>query len=350
MGTLALIALGSNVGDRRAHLDRALAALAETPGVAIVAVSTYHETTPAGGPAGQGTFLNAAARLDTDLDPFALLRALLDIENRAGRVRTVRWGERPLDLDLLIYGCTSLLTPELTLPHPRLGVRRFVLAPLAEIAPTIVDMRSGLSVVQLLANLDRRPSYVAIDGPDDAFREAIFRQIVAELPSVGLAESGIAPGQGPDWLEVEDERSHTRLSPMLKAKVASLDAARWKQTLGEARWLVTDFRLTCRIISSLDPLAEAVDVGPQAKRYRTLGLLWVWSWLRDLESPIVGARFRDWLLPSTFVLALPGGRIQQYGLRDPVPRKTGDVVLIPETSNISGIVHETLAACAASRG
>src|SRR4051794_25822954 len=104
MGTLALIGLGSNLGDRKANIDLAIAALSETPGVTVRAISSYHETAPVGGPGGQGAFLNAAASLDTALDPHALLRHLQQMENRAGRVRSVRWGERTLDLDLLLFG------------------------------------------------------------------------------------------------------------------------------------------------------------------------------------------------------------------------------------------------------
>src|SRR4051812_23839330 len=100
MGTLALIGLGSNLGDRKAQLDAAVAALAETPGVQVRAVSPYHETAPVGGPSGQGAFLNAAAALETTLDPHALHCILRGIEQRAGRVRDVRWDARTLDLDL----------------------------------------------------------------------------------------------------------------------------------------------------------------------------------------------------------------------------------------------------------
>ena len=145
MGTLAFISLGSNLGDRKAQLESALAALADAPDVIVRAASSFHVTPPVGGPGGQGAFLNAAAALETSLEPTDLLSLLQSIEHRAGRVRTVRWGERPLDLDLLLYGDRRLHTSrcpvggrdeiELIVPHPRLAVRRFVLAPLAEIAP-----------------------------------------------------------------------------------------------------------------------------------------------------------------------------------------------------------------------
>ncbi len=154
MGTLALIGLGSNVGDRKAHLDGAIAALAATPGVTVRAVSSYHETAPVGGPPGQGAFLNAAAMIETALDPTTLLDVMRAIEAGAGRVRAVRWAERTLDLDLLLFGNLILDSAELTIPHPRMPVRHFVLAPLAEIAPAAVDPRTGRTVSELLADLD----------------------------------------------------------------------------------------------------------------------------------------------------------------------------------------------------
>jgi 2-amino-4-hydroxy-6-hydroxymethyldihydropteridine diphosphokinase len=350
MGTLALIGLGSNVGDRKAHLDRAVAALAETPGVALVAVSAYHETAPAGGPAGQGAFLNASARLDTDLSPLELLHRLLEIEAEAGRVRTVRWGERPLDLDLLIYGCKSMHSEELILPHPRMALRRFVLAPLVEIAPDIVDMRSGLSVAQLLANLDRRPSYIAIDAPPGEVRDQIYRRLVADLPSVGLPESEIQPGIGPEWIEAEDVRTHTRFHPVLKAKIRALEARHWEQVLGDTGWLVTDFCLTSRTVWYLGPLRNGIDLGPQeAGSKLDSGLLYSWCKPRHLDHGSVADHFRELLPPPTFVVAMPGGLYQTNNFRGALLLKTQDVVLVPDASDIDGIVHEILAACAAGR-
>src|SRR4051812_10422133 len=146
MSTLALIGLGSNLGDRKATLEAAIALLRESPGITVRAVSSFQETEPAGGPAGQRAFLNAAASLDTTLDPASLLRRLREIEERLGRVRTVRWGERTLDLDLLLFGDSIIDPPGLTVPHPRMAVRRFVLAPLAEVAPEAVDPLTRLTV------------------------------------------------------------------------------------------------------------------------------------------------------------------------------------------------------------
>ena len=164
MPVQALIGLGSNLGDRKALLDFAVASLSKTEGVESSAASGYRESAPAGGPKGQPTFLNAAASLQTTLEPDALLDRLQAIENEAGRTRTVRWGERTLDLDLLLYGDRVVSSSRLTVPHPRMAVRRFVLAPLAEIAPEAVDPKTRRTVARLLDNLDRRPSYLAFAG------------------------------------------------------------------------------------------------------------------------------------------------------------------------------------------
>jgi 2-amino-4-hydroxy-6-hydroxymethyldihydropteridine diphosphokinase len=128
----AYIALGSNLGDRAAHLRFALTTLAATPGFFLLRVSRFHETAPVGGPPGQGPYLNAAALLSTTLSPRALLDTLLDIESRAGRTRSVPNAPRTLDLDLLLYADLAITTPDLQVPHPRMWTRSFVVEPLAE--------------------------------------------------------------------------------------------------------------------------------------------------------------------------------------------------------------------------
>jgi 2-amino-4-hydroxy-6-hydroxymethyldihydropteridine diphosphokinase len=150
------LGLGSNLGDRQRYLAQALAALAAARAIRLLAVSRLIETAPVGGPPGQGMYLNGAAQVETDLEPAALLAELKSIEHRLGRRDGPRWGARPIDLDILLYDDLVLDTPDLVIPHPRLAERRFVLAPLAEIAPDARDPRSGLSVRDLLARLPPR--------------------------------------------------------------------------------------------------------------------------------------------------------------------------------------------------
>ena len=149
------IALGSNLGQRELQLARAVEGLRASPGLEVGAVSSFHDTAPVGGPAGQPRFLNAALMGETTLAPLALLDLLQALERAAGRDRSreVRCGPRPLDLDLLVHGTHELDTPALTLPHPRLEERLFVLAPLAEIAPELRLARSGETVAERLRAL-----------------------------------------------------------------------------------------------------------------------------------------------------------------------------------------------------
>lgn len=150
----AAIALGSNLGDREATLRAAVSALDALPSTDVVRVSRFHETDPVG-PPGQAKYLNAAVVVATGLPPRRLLEALLEIERQHGRVRTdVRNGPRTLDLDLTLYGDLVLAEPGLEVPHPRFATRRFVLAPLAEIAPQWRHPVVGASVDSLLRRLD----------------------------------------------------------------------------------------------------------------------------------------------------------------------------------------------------
>jgi 2-amino-4-hydroxy-6-hydroxymethyldihydropteridine diphosphokinase len=145
--TRAYVGLGANLGDREGTIR---AAVADLPGV--VAVSTLRETDPVGITA-QPRFLNGVAALETELAPRELLDALLAVERRLGRERGKRWGPRTIDLDLLLYGDEVIDEDGLTIPHPRLHERRFVLEPLADLAPKLVVPGHG-RVKDLLAKLD----------------------------------------------------------------------------------------------------------------------------------------------------------------------------------------------------
>lgn len=138
------VALGSNLGDRERHIRAALEELAEAGDVRVIRCSALHETEPVGGPAGQGPYLNAVAEVDTALPPRELLNRLLAVEARHGRRRAERCGSRTLDLDLLLYRERVIDEPELTVPHPRMWERAFVMEPLAEIrAPgAVIETRS----------------------------------------------------------------------------------------------------------------------------------------------------------------------------------------------------------------
>ncbi len=150
---LAYVGLGGNLGDARTRILEAFGALARIPRTRLLRRSRLYRTRP-WGIAGQPDFINAAAELDTRLTPRELLDALLAIERANGRVRDARrWGPRTLDLDLLACGDLRIDEPGLTLPHPRIGERAFVLMPLAELAPQLQIGEAG-SVRERLAQVD----------------------------------------------------------------------------------------------------------------------------------------------------------------------------------------------------
>lgn len=155
MSERVFVGLGANLGDRAAALTRAVEALGQTPGVRVVAQGPVLET-PAlllPGQKAQPPFLNSVVELACALEPGALLAACLSVERALGRVRTTRWAARFIDLDVLFFGARVSDGPELLLPHPEAHRRRFVLEPLAAIAPEFVHPRLGKTVRELLATL-----------------------------------------------------------------------------------------------------------------------------------------------------------------------------------------------------
>ena len=150
----AYVALGSNLGDKEDNLRRALELLEER-GVEVVRVSSFICTEPYG-VTDQPQFLNGVCQVRTSLAPLALLHILLAIEQEMGRVRLRHWGERNIDLDLLLYEDVVMDTPELTLPHPDMQNRDFVLLPLAEIAPEIIHPTLQKTIHELVSCLSAR--------------------------------------------------------------------------------------------------------------------------------------------------------------------------------------------------
>ncbi len=158
MADSSYIALGGNIGDRSAHLLRAIAALGRLPETEVLAVSGFYNTPAVGGPPDQPDYLNAAARIATRLTPPDLLAGLLAIEAGQGRNRRLeeRHGPRAIDLDILLYADQIYQQPHLTIPHPRLHDRLFVLLPLNEIAPDEWHPVFGCGIRELLTRFPHR--------------------------------------------------------------------------------------------------------------------------------------------------------------------------------------------------
>jgi 2-amino-4-hydroxy-6-hydroxymethyldihydropteridine diphosphokinase len=148
------LGLGSNLGDRGQNLRRALSVLDETDGITVRSASSCYETQPVGPVTGQDEFYNAAVEIETTLSPQELLALIKAAEIQLGRVSGERWGPRVIDIDILLWDNNILQQEGLTIPHPEMTTRAFVLAPLAEIAPDVAHPTARKSVAELASQLD----------------------------------------------------------------------------------------------------------------------------------------------------------------------------------------------------
>ncbi len=204
----ALLGLGSNLGSREETLRAALVEIDALPDVRVARASEFYRSRPLGGPPGQGDFLNGAAAVETKTPPLRLLDKLQDIETRHGRQPAKRWAPRPLDIDLLLYDDEVMETPMLTLPHPRMTFRRFVLQPAAEIAPRMLHPVIGWPVERLLLHLNSASELIAVVSPSENYRRQ-FSEFIAkrfgakpiDRPSFATADQ-LWPSQLTLWLKL----------------------------------------------------------------------------------------------------------------------------------------------------
>lgn len=199
------IGLGGNQGSVADTFSQSVALLNGTPGLSVIQMSHLYTTSPVGAGAGP-TFLNAAAELHTTLAPIEVLAALQSVETQLGRERLVHWGPRTLDLDLLLYDHLSLNAPTLTIPHPHMWYRRFVLDPLAEIAPHATHPRHGLTVYELRQRLLARPLRCMLLNGDADLQVDLQRRLVADFPE--LVWEGNSPADA--WLVFTLDSTPTR--------------------------------------------------------------------------------------------------------------------------------------------
>jgi 2-amino-4-hydroxy-6-hydroxymethyldihydropteridine diphosphokinase len=243
-----LIGCGSNLGRRREQLDRAVELLRFMPGVSVLAVSRYRETRPVGGPVGQPPFLNGACLIETDLPPHDVLGMLAAVENTLHRERSEHWAPRTLDLDLLLYDEIVLDTPALTLPHPRMVTRRFVLEPAAEIAADLHHPRAGCTVQALLDNLSRPHPLVAVVGvPGSGAPE-----VAAAVADAVMARAVHAPLQLPVGMRGDVATWRDALAAWERA----LDRLDWQE---DPHGTIADFSLDMLHVAADDlPAADAI--------------------------------------------------------------------------------------------
>jgi 2-amino-4-hydroxy-6-hydroxymethyldihydropteridine diphosphokinase len=239
-----LIGCGSNLGRRRQQLDRAIELLRFMPGVTLLEVSRFRETVPIGGPPGQDAFLNGACLIETDLSPEDVLSMLAAVENTLHRNREKRWGPRTVDLDLLLYDNLVLETDSLTLPHPRMSTRRFVLEPCVEIAGEAFHPLAACSLDEMLASISSSHPHVAVVGVPATNAANVARDVSES--SLGCFVAAPRP------LPAADDPAPEWCATLAAWRAAVVEVA----CDASAHGMVTDFWLGTLLIAAQDALSE----------------------------------------------------------------------------------------------
>ncbi len=220
----ALIALGSNLGNKQHNVQQAFQLLHTHENINVVAQSGLHTSQPAGGPGGQQEFVNAAVAVNTTLDPHALLREMWQIEDALGRERVQHWGPRTLDLDLLLFDQQVIDTADLQVPHPRMAHRRFVLEPATEAAPQMKHPRLRLTVQQMLDHLNNSPPYFALTGATGCGKSTLMAD-VAEVAGLRRIDEPVDDASLTDYYgDPENAAWHVEMQ-ILRLRTRLLDAA-----------------------------------------------------------------------------------------------------------------------------
>jgi len=187
--SVALVGLGSNLGNRKAILCEAIGRLQRHAEIGVSRWSRWYVTRAIGGPSGQDEFLNGAILLETQLNARQLFDELLRVENQLGRQRDIRWNARCLDLDLLLFDDLIIDDENLTIPHPRMVCRDFVLTPAAEVASEMIHPSSGLRIQELFNRLRQMPTYLALAGVSGTGKTQLVRRLHSTYNVHGLMAS-----------------------------------------------------------------------------------------------------------------------------------------------------------------
>ncbi len=245
---IALVGIGTNLGDRDRNLRQAIQLLGQQPGIKIIRASRWIETRPVGGPPHQLNYLNGALLMETDLPPRWLLQIFHKIEKQMGRYRTQRWESRTIDLDLLLYDALVIEGEDLQVPHPRMAFRRFVLEPACEIAPDLIHPKIGWSLQRLLNHLELSPRYVAITGPPRVGKKSLVAEVdfggsIGRLYDSRSNESEAFQCPESGCLNFAKAVEKELAIVQTRGQIVKRMLARGEHETGSACWLVSDFWL-----------------------------------------------------------------------------------------------------------